>query len=76
MPVGTRVLGHRLHHERWYLCAITGHEYRESETVVPEHPHPQAGLRVWVGALDELDRDTERLINGPPDLGHDKEERD
>ena len=73
MPlVGKRVLGHSLKRQYWFECAVSGLEYPADQTVVPEHPHPQAGLRVSLDFYDdELDRDTLRLINGPPEIGDD-----
>ena len=72
MSFGTKVLGHSLKSQEWFLCAISGLEYPAEDTTVPDPPHPQAGLRVSFEFYDEeMDRDTLRLINGPPDIGDD-----
>lgn len=45
--IGTRVSGQSpARHERWYLCAVCGLQYPESQTIVPESPLPHAGLRI------------------------------
>ena len=77
MAVGKRVHGLHLARERWFECDVSGLPYVESDTTIPEAPHPQQGLRVSFDFLDEpTDRDTMRQMRGAPETGRDNEGND
>lgn len=66
--IGTRAYGKWNAHERWFECSVCGQVKRQSETLVPQAPHPQAGLRVCTtGArcFDEIDYNTRQQISPP-----------
>jgi hypothetical protein len=63
--VGTRVDGKRMIRERWYECAILGEHVPESQTVVPQPPHPHAYQRVCLKCFDEPDY-AMRIQQNPP----------
>lgn len=53
--IGTRADGKRYRRERWYETSILGLHVPESETIVPDWPHPKAGQRVALKEMDEAD---------------------
>jgi hypothetical protein len=69
--IGTREYGRHMRRERWFLCALCQRPTPESDTTVPQWPHPHAGLRVCSNDLDELGWQELRLLN-PPTTGDDE----
>lgn len=63
--IGTRVDGKRYRRERWYESSILGLHVPESETTVPEFPHPKTGQRVALAELDEPDWLTNFILRPP-----------
>jgi hypothetical protein len=70
--IGRRAVGKRSIGERWYFCAICDDPTPESETIVPQDPHPHAGFRVCLRDYDDLDWEANRRLH-EPQVGRDEE---